>query len=175
MHKHRKEFYMKKLKEVVVFNEGKRIKVSQVSQLIGKENVEILYYEQGKWKSMQGKFIKYNVFWRKTICNSPVLYRQADKFLVSFQSEPEMPEYYNLYEFKYAYYKSERIYNFPELVKILWNEEKITSILVTGNLTGSTDEINKNLPKISVEITITAKSTNGFGLYDQFNRLWKIE
>lgn len=56
---------MKKLKEVVVFNEGKRIKVSQISQLIGKEDVEILYYEQGKWKSMQGKFIKYNVFWRK--------------------------------------------------------------------------------------------------------------
>lgn len=86
-----------------------------------------------------------------------------------------MPEYYNLYEFNFAYYKGKRIYNFPELVKIFWNEEKITSILVNGNLTGSTDEINKNLPKISVDMNITAKSTNGFGLYDQFNRLWKIE
>lgn len=166
---------MKILKEVVVFYEGKRIKVSQISQLIGKEDVEILYYEQGKWKSMQGKFIKSNVFWRRTIYNSPILYRQADKYLVSFQSEPEMPENYNLYEFNFAYYKRERIYKFPELVKMFWNNEIKNSILVTGNLTGSTDEINKNLTKISVSITITPKSTNGFGLYDQFNRLWKIE
>lgn len=166
---------MKKLNEVVVFYEGKRFNVSQISKLIGKEEVEILYNEHGKWKSMQGKFIKSNVFWRRTIYNSPVLYRQADKYLVSFQPEPKMPEYYNLYEFKFAYYKGERICNFPELVKILWNDEKITSVFVVGNLTGSTDEINKNLSKISVSITITPKSTNGFGLYDQFNRLWKIE
>lgn len=173
--RHRKEFYMRILEEVVVFREGKRIKVDQLTDLIGEEEIDILYREQEKWKIMQGKFVKPNVFWRRTIYNSPILYRQADKYLVSFQPEPKMPEYYNLYEFKFAYYKGERIYNFPELVKIFWNEEKITSILVNGNLTGSTDEINKNLPKISVDMNITAKSTNGFGLYDQFNRLWKIE
>lgn len=166
---------MKILKEVVVFYEGKRIKVSQISQLIGKEDVEILYNEHEKWKSMQGKFIKNNVFWRRTIYNSPILYRQADKYLVSFQTEPKMPENYNLYEFNFAYYKRERIYKFPELVKMFWNNEIKNSILVTGNLTGFTDEINKNLHKISVSITITPKSTNGFGLYDQFNHLWKIE
>ena len=166
---------MRILEEVVVFREGKRIKVDQLTDLIGEEEIDILYREQEKWKIMQGKFVKPNVFWRRTIYNSPVLYRQADKYLVSFQPEPKMPEYYNLYEFKFAYYKGERICNFPELVKILWNDEKITSIFVVGNLTGSTDEINKNLSKISVSITITPKSTNGFGLYDQFNRLWKIE
>ena len=121
---------MRILEEVVVFREGKRIKVDQLTDLIGEEEIDILYREQEKWKIMQGKFVKPNVFWRRTIYNSPILYRQADKYLVSFQPEPKMPEYYNLYEFNFAYYKGKRIYNFPELVKIFWNEEKITSILV---------------------------------------------
>lgn len=166
---------MKNLKEVVVFREGKRIKLSQLSDLIGEENVEILYKEHEKWKIMQGKFVKFNVFWRRTVYNTPILYRQVDKYLINFQSEPEIPENYNFYIFNFAYYKGERIYSFPELVKRFWNGEITTSILIIGKLIGATEELGKNLPEISFDMNITAKSTNGFGLYDQFKRFWKIE
>lgn len=165
---------MRNLKEVVVFREGKRIKLNQLSDLIG-EDIEILYKEQGKWQLMGGKLVKRNVFWRRTIYNSQILYRQDDKYLIKLQPEPEIPEKYNFYTFDFAYYKGERIYSFPELVKRFWNEEITTSILIIGKLTGATEEQDKNLPEVSFDMNITAKSTNGFGLFDQFKRFWKVE
>ena len=78
---------MRNLKEVVVFREGKRIKLNQLSDLIG-EDIEILYKEQGKWQLMGGKLVKRNVFWRRTIYNSQILYRQYDKYLIELQPEP---------------------------------------------------------------------------------------